>query len=159
MKKIVFFALVTALTSCSSPPSGSGHSQADAIRSLQAMQAAQRANKFIDDGAYSNATAELTQAIESYPTPKTQTEKAILGTFYADRGLTFQRRGQSAKAMNDFNEAIKIAPNAPGPHAMRGIIHLKNGDRDFAKGDLQQALRLNPQPKLREEILQIMQGL
>jgi len=121
--------------------------------------AAERANRLIDQQNYSAANSELTTAINSYPEPQTDRQKAILGTFYADRGLTHLRQGNHPQAMNDFNEAIKIAPNAPGPHAMRGMVHLKDGNPDFAKGDLQHALTLNPVPKLRTEILEILKTL
>jgi tetratricopeptide (TPR) repeat protein len=61
------------------------------------------------------------------------------------RGLAWQRKGDLARALADFDRAVEIDPGREDAWRSRGRAHLYNHDYDRAIHDLDRALRLKPQ--------------
>ena len=64
---------------------------------------------------------------------------------YCNRGIAYQRKGDLARAMADFNEAIRLEPSSPRTYVYRGHSSYSRGDMDRALADYNQAIELDPQ--------------
>src|SRR3989304_3609769 len=67
-----------------------------------------------------------------------------LADAYNNRGFAYQTKGDNDRAIQDFNEAIRLRPNAPGFYINRGNAYGRKGDHDRAIQDFNEAIRLNP---------------
>src|SRR2546423_417950 len=52
--------------------------------------------------------------------------------------------GETARALADCNESLRLEPNVPATLDTRGFTHLRMGDWDGAIADYNAALRLDP---------------
>ena len=68
----------------------------------------------------------------------------VLLSAYRNRAFAFAVKGQFARALEDYDEAIRLAPNDSELFNNRGNVHRFNGDVDRALADLDQAIRLDP---------------
>jgi len=94
------------------------------------------------------AIAEFTQAIKLNPNDDTAKNK-LAGAYYI-RGLTFTSKGEDARAIEDYNEAIKIMPDYLLAIKRRGYASLEIGNYDQAIKDFEKMIQLEPdntQPK------------
>jgi|SRR5665213_2878645 len=78
---------------------------------------------------------------------KTQTEK-ILAEAYTYRGNSYADKGETAKAIADYDQAIKHDPTRDDAFAGRGVQYYSLHDYQHAKQDLDAAIRLDPDSAL-----------
>jgi tetratricopeptide (TPR) repeat protein len=67
-----------------------------------------------------------------------------LSTIYNNRGTAYTSKGDYDRAIQDFNEAIRLSPNYAYTYRNRGIDYHEKGDYDNAIQDYNEAIRLNP---------------
>jgi len=119
---------------------GIANAEAQASQSL-ANEAKQRAASMgITD--VDKAIAEYTETLTC--NPNDASVKSALSIAYYIRGLTSSSKGEHAKAIADYNDAIKHEPNFPHAINKRGQAHLDNGDFDKAIVDFEELIRLDP---------------
>jgi tetratricopeptide (TPR) repeat protein len=63
---------------------------------------------------------------------------------FNDRAVAFARKGQYDRAIQDYDEAIRLAPQTADLLGNRGWSYIQKGDYDRALADLNEAIRLNP---------------
>ncbi len=96
---------------------------------------ANKAVKLAQAGAYDEAIAEFTRAIQLSP------EDARI---YNDRGRVYHRMNRFPEAMADFSKAIELAPKDYAGYAERGAVQVSQNQMETALADLNKALELNP---------------
>ncbi len=67
-----------------------------------------------------------------------------LAAALTNRGTAYVARGNADRALADFNEAIKLDPNAAGAFFGRGITYFIKKDYDHAIADYTEKIRLDP---------------
>jgi tetratricopeptide (TPR) repeat protein len=72
-----------------------------------------------------------------------ETQQKLPLDFY-NRGYAYFGKGQSDRAIEDFDQAIRLNPNLAQAFLGRGGVYLGNGQPDRAIEDFDQAIRLNP---------------
>jgi tetratricopeptide (TPR) repeat protein len=70
--------------------------------------------------------------------------RAILSSSYNNRGAAFVEKRDYDRAIQDYNEAIRLNPNAANSFYGRGVAYNRKGDFDRAIQDQNEAIRLNP---------------
>src|SRR3989304_4310643 len=110
-------------------PQGSGH--------FDAGLAEQEGGDF--DAALDAAIESFTLAIKAGDL-STQN----LADAYNNRGFAYQTKGDNDRAIQDFNEAIRLHPNLAAAYNNRGNAYADKGDHDRAIQDFNEAIRLNP---------------
>ena len=63
---------------------------------------------------------------------------------YNNRGDAYTSKGEYDRAIQDFDQSIKLGPTNAKPFNNRGVAYLKKGEYDLAIKDLDEAIRLNP---------------
>jgi tetratricopeptide (TPR) repeat protein len=63
---------------------------------------------------------------------------------YNNRGVAYRLKAEYDKAIDDFDEAIKLRPNYPNAFNNRGVAYRNKGDLDHAMADYDQAITLKP---------------
>src|SRR6266508_1211848 len=113
-------------------------SMAQAQRKKSASGVAEHANKAVElaqGGAYEEAIAEFTKAIELSPTD---------ARLYNDRGRVYHRMNRLPEAIEDFSKAIKLAPKDYAGYSERGAAEVSQNQMEAALADLNKALELKP---------------
>jgi tetratricopeptide (TPR) repeat protein len=67
-----------------------------------------------------------------------------LATAYNNRGVAYRLKVEYDKAIEDFNEAIRLRPHSPTTFNNRAVAYRNKGDLDHALADYNEAIRLNP---------------
>lgn len=70
---------------------------------------------------------------------------AALGVAYRRRGTAYVLKGDSDRAIQDYNEAIRLKPNEANDYVGRATAYGLKGDFDRVIKDSDEAIRLNPQ--------------
>jgi len=94
------------------------------------------------------AITEYTQALKN--NPNDASAKNILATAYYIRGLTFDSKGEDARAIEAYNEAINNYPEYTLAINKRGLANCNTGNYDQAIKDFEKVIQLKPddaQPK------------
>jgi tetratricopeptide (TPR) repeat protein len=73
-----------------------------------------------------------------------QSTAIALAISYNNRGNAYVAKGDYDRAIQDFNESIKLAPDFAKPYNNRGAAYLLKGEYDLAIQTLDQAIRLDP---------------
>ena len=68
-----------------------------------------------------------------------------LATAYNNRGNAYTVKGDYDRALQDFDQSIKLNPTFARPFNNRGVAHLKKGEYDLAIKALDEAIKLNPE--------------
>ena len=63
---------------------------------------------------------------------------------YNNRGYAYRDKGDTDRAIADFNEAIRLDPKNAIAYTNRGLAYGDKGDTDRAIADLTEAIRLDP---------------
>jgi tetratricopeptide (TPR) repeat protein len=63
---------------------------------------------------------------------------------FRDRGLAYVISYKPDAAIDDFTQAIKLAPQSPGAYVDRGVVYQLMGDLDRALADFNQAIAADP---------------
>ncbi|MEO1617437.1 MAG: tetratricopeptide repeat protein [Planctomycetota bacterium] len=66
------------------------------------------------------------------------------GRYYTLRASAWWARGDAAKALQDFDQAIELGYTEPHAYSSRGLFHAANGDLKKAIADYDQAIKLDP---------------
>lgn len=69
---------------------------------------------------------------------------ANLATAYYNRGITHRRERHYDRAIQDYDQAIRLKPDYAEAFSNRGIAYYDKGHYDRAIEDYDQAIRLNP---------------
>jgi Flp pilus assembly protein TadD len=64
---------------------------------------------------------------------------------FLNRALAFVAEGDKQHAIDDYNEAVKVAPKKAQPYYYRGIFYAAQADLDTALRDFDTALSIDPQ--------------
>jgi tetratricopeptide (TPR) repeat protein len=99
---------------------------------------AEHANKGVklaQAGAYEEAIAEFTKAIQLSPKD---------AHIYDDRGWAYHKLNRFPEAIEDFSKAIEIAPKDYAGYSGRGVTLVAQNQNDAALVDLNKALELKP---------------
>ena len=67
-----------------------------------------------------------------------------LAIAYNNRGVAYRLTLKYDKAIEDFNEAIRLEPKYANAFNNRGVAYRNMGDLDHALGDYDQAIRIKP---------------
>src|SRR5215218_1183434 len=67
-----------------------------------------------------------------------------LALAYSNRGVEWKAKGDLAKAIADFDEAIKADPEQPAAYNNRGIAYAAAADYDKAIADYDKGVEINP---------------
>jgi tetratricopeptide (TPR) repeat protein len=67
-----------------------------------------------------------------------------LSTVFVTRATAYQREGQLERAIQDYDEAIRLDPSSATAYYNRGVAYGTKGDWDRAIEDYNQALRHHP---------------
>jgi tetratricopeptide (TPR) repeat protein len=120
----------------------------DAAR-VSADEARHRAEVLgIDIADVDNVIAGWTEELKSNPND-TSIRNNLAYAYYA-RGLTFTSKGEHARAIEDYNEAIKNNPDYPLAFNKRGQANIETRNYDQAIKDFEKVVQFNPddaQPK------------
>jgi len=75
-------------------------------------------------------------------------QKIFIGSdrfyIYVNRAEAYVAEGDRAQALDDYNEAVKLAPHNAKLYFNRAVFYLAQPDADAAMRDFDTALRLNP---------------
>ena len=63
---------------------------------------------------------------------------------YTARGVAYRKKGQLGIAISNYDQAIKLNPEAPGIYSSRGYAYRLQGQLDKAISDYNQAIKLDP---------------
>jgi tetratricopeptide (TPR) repeat protein len=100
-----------------------------------AAEHANKAVKLAQSGAYDEAIAEFTRAIQISPND---------ARIYTDRGRVYHRMNRFPEAMEDFSKAIELAPKDYAGYSERGAVQVSQNQMEAALADLNKALELKP---------------
>ena len=82
-----------------------------------------------------------------------------ISELYYYRGISYQKKREFEKAINDFTEAIKLNPEEPSYYSIRGFIYKETGIIEKAKADFLKILKLEPENKMAKEFLVAIKNL
>ena len=60
------------------------------------------------------------------------------------RGLSYLKKGEYGRAIQDFDRAIELDPNYADAYFERGYAKLKQGDTEGSNADIDKARKINP---------------
>ncbi len=69
---------------------------------------------------------------------------AALAIAHNNRGNAYTAKGEYDRAIQDFDEAIKLDPTHAKPFNNRGVAYLRKGEYDLAIESLDEAIKLDP---------------
>ena len=70
--------------------------------------------------------------------------RAAAAMAYNNRGDAYTEKGDYDRAVQDFDQSIKLNPTNAKPFNNRGVAYLKKGEYDLAIKNLEEAIRLDP---------------
>jgi tetratricopeptide (TPR) repeat protein len=70
--------------------------------------------------------------------------QANLAIAFNNRGIAYAAKGDNDRAIQDYDEAIRLKPDYGYAFINRGTAHSAKGDSDLGIQDFDQAIRLNP---------------
>jgi tetratricopeptide (TPR) repeat protein len=70
---------------------------------------------------------------------------------YSNRGFAYMAKGQPDRAIQDFNEAIRLNPNSALAFFNRGLAKRAKGDFTGGDADIAEVHRLNPSVRIQTQ--------
>ncbi|NUM44679.1 MAG: tetratricopeptide repeat protein [Anaerolineales bacterium] len=116
----------------------------------------QRGTVQIELGYKEDALRDLDDAIEILSWDETH---FLLPYAYSARGELNFEFGNYEKALLDYSELLKIAPQYTEGYLRRGIIYAVLGDYERAKADLLYGLEVIEDPEMKTEILKLLDDI
>jgi tetratricopeptide (TPR) repeat protein len=101
--------------------------------------------EFSSGNDWDSSIASYTRAIELLPeslAKEGNTVRENLATGYYSRGLAYQRKTNSDKALADFTEAIQMSRKLPEAYSGRGHAYSGQGNTEKAEADERKAREL-----------------
>ncbi|MDA1313808.1 MAG: tetratricopeptide repeat protein [Acidobacteria bacterium] len=89
----------------------------------------------LEQGRFQDAINLLTAALDG-----AHSESAVRGAL----GIAYQRKGDRAKAGDEFRRVIAIHPDSPDGRLNYGTLLMSNGDAGGAEREFQECLRIDP---------------
>ena len=129
MLSLLILLVIVLFLPISGYPQGSGH--------FDAGLAAQEREGF--DAAIDAAIESFTLAIEAG-----DLSSQNLADAYNNRGFAYHTKGEKDRAIQNYNEAIRLNPNYANAYNNRGNAYADKGDNDRAIQDFNEAIRPNP---------------
>ena len=68
----------------------------------------------------------------------------VLAKAHNNRGNHYTRNGEYDRAIQDYDQSIKINPNYPKAFNNRGVAYQKKGEYERATKDFDEAIKLKP---------------
>jgi tetratricopeptide (TPR) repeat protein len=104
----------------------------------------------IDRGGCSHSSNDFDAVIDSCTglIKSGRETKANLATDFFVRGDDYKRKREYDRALEDFDEAIRLNPNFAAALISRGVVYGHKGQYDHACEDYNHAIRLNPNSEL-----------
>lgn len=93
-----------------------------------------RAQAYLELGQFDKAIADYTEAL------KLDSNAGL----YLDRGCAFARKGNFARALEDFEQGITRDPSNAGGYYLKGNAHFHRDENEAALEAFAQAVQLNP---------------
>jgi tetratricopeptide (TPR) repeat protein len=90
----------------------------------------------LDQGDYQGAIEDLSRALELDPLEP--------ATLLRSRGLAWMRLGELERALQDTDEALRLAPHDAVAFNNRGVIYRDLGNFEQAEADFRQAIAIDP---------------
>lgn len=128
LRRVLIAGTFAALGASSAPPAG-------AQPSIDQIQCANQDRTVAPDRMIESCTALIAAGMQS--------SQNLSITLY-NRGLGYRRKGDSDRALADFNQAIKADPNNTFALMTRGSARYEQGDNDGAIADYDEAVRVDP---------------
>jgi len=95
---------------------------------------------------YEDAIARFTKALEFVPDAEQEiVQDNAINALYFCRGFAYYIKGELDKAIVDYNQLLKINPEAPLAYINRGNAYTEKGELDQAIADFNRALKINPE--------------
>ena len=108
----------------------------DDVNKFRAAEIVKTAGKLIDNKDYDAAIRELGSALALNPRS---------ADAYQQRGIAYDKKGESVKALTDLTKAIELDPKENYNYFLRGsLYHYSIKNDELAIKDLTEAIRLNP---------------
>ena len=116
--------------------------QSEVAPSSEASEKELRAESMFQHGNILMMLGQLDSAIRAY-------SRAIdlnprVASFYNNRGITYERKGEFGFAIQDFDKAIGLDPKLAEAYNNRGTTYCNKGEYDRAIKDYTKAIELNP---------------
>lgn len=93
---------------------------------------------------FNNASADLRIGACTALIQSGQEPQAAIAVAFTNRGFAYRMKGDNARAVEDFDQALKLVPNYAVALNGRGLARHSLRDYDQAIADFSQAINLNP---------------
>ena len=109
------------------------------------------ARAYIDNGLAAARAGRYDEAITRF-NYASRLESKHRPEAYLNRGVAYEKKGESLKAVNDYSEAIQLRPDYAEAYLRRGYVFgQKLNDYGKAKQDWEKAAALDPQGKIGQD--------
>lgn len=106
---------------------------------MKARAAYDKAVETARQGSHDEAIGLYTRILQELDPPPKQKVAALVM-----RGMSFEFKLDPVRALEDYDEAVRIGPELPGGYWARSRVHAKTGRLDRAIEDIDRAIRLKP---------------
>lgn len=118
-------------------------------RLLYAMDSIYRADSLIEKGRWSKAKWKLLVSLESFETAEA----------HSKLGYVYDHEGDFARGEEHLRRAIELEPRNPKFRTNLAVHFLKQGKIEEAQGEIQEALRIDPNHKSAQQMNQYLSNL